>query len=331
MELVDRYLQAVRFWLPREQQDDIARELTEDILSEIEEEERGLGRLMTADEVAVVLKRRGRPFVVANRYLPQRQLIGPLLFPIYALVLKLIGLVYVLPWILVWAFALAFVPSARGHVARDLDTLWNIVLQIFAAVTVIFAVQEHYFGGTKLLADWDPRRLPTLRQRDVQRIPRASSIAQTVANLIFMAWWAGFPLAYVPTFVSGTVWPEFHRRFFVPILFLAATSASVAVVNLVRPYWTRTRRVIGAAASGITAAIAAWGVVAYQASTRASLQRFAALHAKTPPPWAIGAIVDASVLVALTVVTVACAIACAVELYRATASSAYGTTSKLRS
>ena len=116
MELVDRYLQAVKFWLPREQQEDIARELSEDILSQVEEQERGLGRLMTPAEIEAVLKRRGRPFVVANGYLPQRQLIGPLLFPIYALVLKIIGLVYVLPWIIVWTFLLAFAPSYRGHV-----------------------------------------------------------------------------------------------------------------------------------------------------------------------------------------------------------------------
>ena len=56
MELVDRYLQAVKFWLPREQQDDIARELSEDILSQIEEQERGLGRLMTPAEIEALLK-----------------------------------------------------------------------------------------------------------------------------------------------------------------------------------------------------------------------------------------------------------------------------------
>src|SRR5436305_13601884 len=102
MELVDRYLQAVRFWLPRQQQEDVARELSDDILSQIEEEERALGRLLTPSEVEAVLKRRGRPFVVDNGYLPQRQLIGPLLFPIYALVLQLIGLGYVVPWNIRW-------------------------------------------------------------------------------------------------------------------------------------------------------------------------------------------------------------------------------------
>ena len=333
MELVDRYLQAVKFWLPREQQDDIAGELSADIFEQIEEEERGLGRLMTQGEIETVLKRRGRPFVVANRYLPQRQLIGPLLFPMYTLVLKLIGLVYLLPWIIVWTFLLAFVPSSRGHIARDLGTLWSIAVQIFAAVTIVFALVEHYFGATKLLAEWDPRRLPAVRpQRDVNRIPRASSIAEVAANVLFIAWWAGgYPIFYGPFWISGTIFPEFHRLFFVPILFLAMITAAVAVVNIVRPYWTRARRAIRAAANGATAAIAGWAVAAYAAPARASLARFAALHAKTPPPWAVAAIVDAAILVVLAIVAVVCAIVCAVEIYRATASSAYGTTSKLRS
>ena len=45
MELLDRYLQAVRFWLPRKQQDDIIAELGDDLRSQIEEREASLGRL----------------------------------------------------------------------------------------------------------------------------------------------------------------------------------------------------------------------------------------------------------------------------------------------
>jgi len=51
----------------------------------------------------------------------------------------------------------------------------------------------------------------------------------------------------------------------------------------------------------------------------------------TPPPWAIGAIVNTTVLVTLAIVAVACAITCGMEIYRANASSTYGTTSKLPS
>lgn len=44
MELLDRYLHAVKFWLPRQHQEDLAAELREDIQSQIEEKEAALGR-----------------------------------------------------------------------------------------------------------------------------------------------------------------------------------------------------------------------------------------------------------------------------------------------
>ena len=39
MELMDRYLQAVRFALPKSQRDDIVQELKDSLLSQIEERE----------------------------------------------------------------------------------------------------------------------------------------------------------------------------------------------------------------------------------------------------------------------------------------------------
>src|SRR5579862_3287951 len=102
MELVERYLQAVKFWLPNEQQDDIVAELSEDIRSQMEEREEKLGRRLDDAEIGAILKGRGRPLMVANRYLPQQFLIGPALFPIYKFVLKIVALCYLVPWLLVW-------------------------------------------------------------------------------------------------------------------------------------------------------------------------------------------------------------------------------------
>ncbi len=82
MELIDRYLKAVKFWLPKAQQDDIITELSEDVRSQIEDEEAELGRKLNEAEVEGILKQLGRPVLVANRYLPQQHLIGPVLFPI---------------------------------------------------------------------------------------------------------------------------------------------------------------------------------------------------------------------------------------------------------
>src|SRR5215468_6182309 len=102
MDLINRYLQAVKFWLPAKQKDDIASELAEDIRSQVEEQEAALGRKLNEAEVAAILKHHGRPLLVAQHYLPQRHLIGPVLFPIYVFVLKVVALFYMVPWIIAW-------------------------------------------------------------------------------------------------------------------------------------------------------------------------------------------------------------------------------------
>src|ERR1700722_19012024 len=100
MELLDRYLQAVRFWLPKaQQQEDLLAELGEDLRSQIEDQETELGHPLDQAEMAAILKKCGSPMMVAGRLGPQRQLIGPALFPIYEFVLKM-----VLLWILVPVF-----------------------------------------------------------------------------------------------------------------------------------------------------------------------------------------------------------------------------------
>jgi len=99
-ELIDRYLQAVRFWLPRtHRQDDLIAELGEDLRSQFEDKESELGRPLDKAGMSAILKRCGSPMMVAGRIGPQRHLIGPALFPIYEFVLKM-----VLLWILVPVF-----------------------------------------------------------------------------------------------------------------------------------------------------------------------------------------------------------------------------------
>ena len=79
MQLVERYLQAVKFWLPKQQKEDILAELSADIQSQIEDRETVLGRALNETEIEEVLKQRGRPCLVASRFRPQESLIGPVL------------------------------------------------------------------------------------------------------------------------------------------------------------------------------------------------------------------------------------------------------------
>ena len=88
MDIIDRYLQAVKFALPKSQADDIVRELSDNILSQVEERESELGRPVTEDEIAEMLKKLGSPAKLASQYREQQGLIGPVILPIYWKVLK---------------------------------------------------------------------------------------------------------------------------------------------------------------------------------------------------------------------------------------------------
>src|SRR5260370_26578444 len=89
MDLFDRYLRAVKLFLPRAQQDDIVRELSEDIHARVEEQTAGLGRRLTRAEEKELVRQLGHPALLAGRYGPRRHLIGAEMFPFYWLVLKL--------------------------------------------------------------------------------------------------------------------------------------------------------------------------------------------------------------------------------------------------
>src|ERR1700679_1868380 len=93
MDLLERYLQQVRKYLPwtlsRARQDDILAELRANYESQLEEREADLGRPLTEGEMIDWLKHLGNPMQVAGHYQPVQYLIGPMLFPMYLYVLRL--------------------------------------------------------------------------------------------------------------------------------------------------------------------------------------------------------------------------------------------------
>src|SRR5271169_6979688 len=111
MELIDRYLQSVKLMLPRKQQDDVIRELSDEILSQVEERESALGRPLTEDEQVALLKQLGHPMLLASRYRKQRYLIDPTIFAIYWMVLRL---VLVLVFLAMAVAAVAVAATGRG-------------------------------------------------------------------------------------------------------------------------------------------------------------------------------------------------------------------------
>ncbi len=268
MELLDRYLQAVKFWLPKEQQDDIVAELSEDIRSQIEEQEGKLGRKLDSAEIGAILKRHGRPSLVANRYLPQQFLIGPALFPIYKLVLKIVILCYLVPWLLVWVGLMSFDSSYRAahSVSGDLVSAWgSFWINSFMAigiVTVVFAVVERIRNKPGFLDNWDPAKLPPVR--DAKHIPRPSSTIGLAANLIFLAWWVNGNWSLTVFEHSGVriVFSSAWLSIYWAILILCLATILLFMVNLVRAQWTLPRATIQLLLDCAGSAVFCWSLKA---------------------------------------------------------------------
>jgi len=239
MELLDRYLHAIEFWLPKRQRQDIIAELSEDLRSQIEEKESELGRKLEDRELEAILKRCGSPLTVALRYLPQQYLIGPTLFPIYKFVLAMIVLGCVVPRVLIWLGFLIADPAHSG--SMHMENLWMTVVYFAFFTTLAFAVVERSGVRFEDLNTWNPRKLPPAR--DPNRIPRFSTLCEIAVNTIFLVYFINLfwprPVIdlYGATISLAPVWQFFFACFVV----LAAVNTAFAAANLLRPYWTPLR------------------------------------------------------------------------------------------
>lgn len=243
LDLVDRYLQTVRFWLPKTpRQEDLLAELGEDLRSQVEDKESELGRALDTDEVSEILKRCGAPMVVASRLGPRRHLIGPTLYPIYEFVLKMV-LVWVLIPVFIFIVGPATLASTNGDWGKTilvtLGNLWSGAFIAAGVITLVFAVLERTHAIADIACKWDPSSLPPLEKPE-----RKTSLFQAVCELGFhvfgLVWLLLLPhhpyllLGPASAFLTaGPIWSQFYA----PIVLLAVAVIIRSVVILVRPQW----------------------------------------------------------------------------------------------
>ena len=254
MDAVERYLKTVASALPEEQRDDIIRELSEDIHSEIAEKENELGRALTEAEQKAALKTRGNPLLLAAGYRQDgralvigRQLIGPVLFPFYVKVLTFnLGLTSVVIGVIFLALQMS-----GNHVSVNeiLSTcLLQLVIQL-SAVTLIFTLVDRHM--VKHPNAWDSSGVcfgakleKSPATEPGKRIPRVESFSVIVACAIAIVWITEVQshpfLIFGPAAAFLKIAPIWYRMFF-PIVLLNVFEIVRAIINLVRPDWVRFR------------------------------------------------------------------------------------------
>ena len=246
MDLLERYLNAVAFWLPTAQGRDVTAELREDLRSEIESREEDLGRPLANAEVEELLTRWGHPMRVAERYLPSRALIGPALLPVYFFALKIFATVGG-GWLLVLAGLALWHPGfdpAGERLYDVLDGMFVGALCVFALVTILFAAAERSATRARRIETWTAAALvPADARRDRRRISRFDAAIELAIGLAVFAWWTGFgtpPETWRLADQVTITWAP------LPGLYTAITALMVAgiamsVVNVSKPRWTIQR------------------------------------------------------------------------------------------
>jgi hypothetical protein len=321
MDMVDRYMQAVRFWLPRDKQDDIAAELSEELRCRREEAEERLGRPLDERETADLLKAAGNPLRMAAQYLQERPLLDPALAMIHRFAFKAAVL-----WVIAPVCAIAALVSllfARHPLATLGDAVLGFLsssLLTLGAITAVLMVVER--SRRSPLAAWDPLKLPPVLERSrIKPIPRSASAFEAAFNLLFAAWWAS-PAGRIPLFVEshgttvwfmGDFWLELRIRFFLPMLLLALANAAVALLLLARPHWVRFKHGYGVLSNGLGAVIA---LLALEPHRPEVLDPFALLRQLANGTRTPAVIAENLLVLSLMVVIFCCVLAAAVSAFR---------------
>jgi hypothetical protein len=243
VDIIDRYLESVRLFLPRAQREDILAELRDVLATRREEQEAELGRPLTRAEDEALLHAFGNPISVAGRYGRPRYLIGPEIFPVYQLVLRI-----VLASIALAAVITAITVTAVGQgdathgLLTGLVVVWNGAFTGVGVVTIVFASIERTAAGRHMIDNWRVRDLP--RSPSPQRRRRRQQnwidwVSAVVVHTLFILWWVGV-IHFWPTDIpadktGGLLHFAFAaelRAFYWPVLAFSAGLIGVNVLKL---------------------------------------------------------------------------------------------------
>jgi hypothetical protein len=244
MDLIDRYLHAVRSYLPKAQQDDIIGELSEDLASRVEDRESELGRALTDDDTVELLRSYGHPMRLAARYQPPRYLVGPTIYPMYIRILTIAVLACL---VVNAAVAVAFAATGAGLQASlgILRHLPSVLIAMLGWITGAFVIIEWAVPHLSLGTRWDPRSLPPIPRADAA-VSRFNVAVEFLVTAACVCWWIAArrsaPLVLGPSASILALGPGWQVAY-LPILALMTWSMFLNVLDLVRPYRTPAKTI----------------------------------------------------------------------------------------
>ena len=246
--MIDRYVYAVTKHLPAEQRMDIEKELR-GLIEDMIPEEKAAG-LKEDAAVEAVLRKMGHPALLAARYRGVEQhLIGPGIYYLYVLVLKIV-LLATGGGLLIAMIVNLLANGSTNPLQTILETIGSLMtglISAFGSVTLIFAAIERYSPekiDVMQSEAFDPQDLPQIPLKN-ERIHPADPIVSMVFIVIAM-----IAATYVPRFVglywtgmaAGDMIPLFNEpvyRMYLPFILITLAIGLVReIAKLVAGRWT---------------------------------------------------------------------------------------------
>jgi hypothetical protein len=318
MDLIERYLGAVRWNLPADKADDIVEELADVLASRIEDREEALGRPLGREELSALLREFGHPLAVAGRYHGQRSLIGPEVFPFYWFVLRIwLAVVVVIEAIQFGGrIVLGSAPVGQAIVQGFGGTLHSLLFNA-ALVTLAFAVVERTGLLAAYLERWKPEELPDLSSLRLQNPKRArrrlwEPMFEIVFGIGFLLWWSGaIAVPLIPhdsnvAIQAGPIWATLYW----PVVALVGLRILQGLIGLLRPRWKPLRAALILGCTAGTLAIVAMLHQAAHIVTVSPISLDAARTARVQDS------LDKSLAIAVLAVAAVTVWQCAVELWK---------------
>jgi hypothetical protein len=245
MDLLERYLQAIGKYLPEATRDDTLAELRANLLEQMDARSEELGRPLADSDVTTILRAHGKPELVALRYLPQRSLIGPTIYPFYQYTVRKALPLVLFAYVVAHALPLITTPNA-AHFKAILGSaalgLVPTLLLFFAIMTIVFAMfesgQRKYGAGA---SEWDPAKLPVVQhpgQKKERSLP--SRVADLCVHCLWMVYvflipfhpyWIIGPGTYYLKILSASFAPVWHT-FFVLVITLLSIQLVMKILAL---------------------------------------------------------------------------------------------------
>ena len=244
MDLFDHYFRTLRLLLPKNEREDIIRELSEEMHSQVAEKEAALGRALNTAEQGALLSQLGHPLLTAARYRPQRHLVGPILFPYYWLLVK-IAIALIIATQVMGLIVLA----AKGGPLMQFDvmaeSMFSNALKTVGWITLLAAAAEFLLTRSRVLERWTPRmapsrasRLATTVDRALEAVPgpaaravrtetvlsrREPTISRFILSVAVSVWWLvglRYPTIMFGSGASEVAWGPAMNRLY-PVLVVA--------------------------------------------------------------------------------------------------------------